>query len=72
MRARNHIIYGDEEKLRRLKEEYEYIGRVCKLEKDRLIVFALPPHKPKKKLNRRGKSEEHWSKRERNFGYTRG
>lgn len=76
MKAKNHIIYDDQETLKRLKAEYEYIGRVCELRDDRLIVFALPPHKSKNKLKKRPdksySASTNWSKTERNFGYTRG
>lgn len=52
MRARNHIIYGEEAVLRRLKADYDFIGRPCEIQVDgngvgRLVVFALPPKKTK-------------------------
>lgn len=49
MKSRNYTVYGDEQRLRNLAEEYEYIGRDVKLElqQGRLVVLALPPRKPK-------------------------
>ena len=53
MKAKNHVIYGDEATLRRLKSDYDFIGRPCEVQEDRLVVFALPPKKqPQKKGNR--------------------
>lgn len=60
MKSKNHVIYGTEALLRRLKSEYEYIGRVCELRDDRLVVFALPPRKVKKKELKRGKPERNY------------
>lgn len=50
MKARNYYVYSsDDEYLARLAEEYVYIGRQVKREDGRLIVFALPQRKPKKR-----------------------
>lgn len=48
-KPRNLYLYGSLEELKRLKEEYDILGRPSKIEGDRLIVFALAPKKPKKK-----------------------
>jgi hypothetical protein len=49
-RHKNQIItHTDRQELIRLQEEYEMIGRQTKLEKDHLIVFALPQRKQKGK-----------------------
>lgn len=52
MRARNHVIYGDDDTLRRLKADYDFIGRPCEVQDGRLVVFALPPKKQVKKAGR--------------------
>lgn len=39
----------DKEDLKRLKEEYEMLGRFCTLKEDKLIVHALDPRLGKKK-----------------------
>lgn len=52
MKAKNHVIYGDDDTLRRLKADYDFIGRPCEVQEDRLVVFALPPKKQTKKVNR--------------------
>ena len=42
-RQRNHVIRSsDQEDLKRLKEEYESLGRDTKLTQGELIVLALP------------------------------
>jgi hypothetical protein len=48
MRVTNLYIYGTVEYLRRLEEDYVFMGRQVRLEDDRLIVFALPRKKRKK------------------------
>lgn len=51
MSARNYYVRNkDEEILKTLKEEYEGMGRDCKIEGDTLTVFALKqkPVKTKK------------------------
>lgn len=42
MKVSNLYIYGTSEYLRRLEEEYVFMGRQVRLEDGRLIVFALP------------------------------
>lgn len=50
MKSKNQYITGDQEYLKGLYSEYkDYCGRDVKLEDGRLIVFALPPVKPKRK-----------------------
>lgn len=50
MRHRNHVIYSnDQNDLARLKEEYEMLGRQCKLITGVLTVFALPQRSNKPK-----------------------
>lgn len=47
---RNHVIWSsDQAELKRLKEEYEMLGRFCKLGTDNLIVFALDPRAGRKR-----------------------
>ena len=42
-RVRNHVIYSDNQDiLRRLREEYEMLGRDTELAEGRLTVLALP------------------------------
>ena len=48
MKVSNLYIYGNSEYLRRLEEDYVFMGRQVRLEDDRLIVFALPKMKRKK------------------------
>jgi len=56
MKVSNLYIYGSSEFLRRLEEEYVFMGRQVRLEDDRLIVFALPRKKRKKApVNKRRK-----------------
>lgn len=45
MKTKNHVIRGDEKTLARLKSEYDFIGRPCEIQGDKLVVFALPPKK---------------------------
>ncbi|XAO35310.1 hypothetical protein SEA_FRANCOB_134 [Streptomyces phage Francob] len=47
MKVTNLYIYGNSEYLRRLEEDYVFMGRQVRLEDDRLIVFALPRKKRK-------------------------
>lgn len=54
MKAKNHVIYGDDETLRRLRDDYRFIGRDCEIQGDRLVIFALPPKKAKRKDDKRG------------------
>lgn len=51
-KARNYHVHGTVEQINRLKEEYEFLGRVCRIEEPgHLIVLALPPKKEKKKVD---------------------
>lgn len=52
MKAKNQVIWADEETLRKHKAELDYIGRPCEIQGDRLVVFALPPKKQVKKGTR--------------------
>lgn len=58
MKAKNQVIWGDEATLRKYKEEFEYIGRQCEIQGDKLVVFALPQKpvkvKPKQRRKPRG------------------
>jgi hypothetical protein len=49
-KAKNYILYGDDEYLRRMKAEADYIGRECEIQGDKLVIFALPQ---KKKANKK-------------------
>lgn len=42
MKVSNLYIYGSNEYLRRLEEDYVFMGRQVRVEDGRLIVFALP------------------------------
>jgi len=57
MKVNNLYIYGNSEYLRRLEEDYVFMGRQVRMEDDRLIVFALPKRrkttKPQTKPKRR-------------------
>jgi hypothetical protein len=58
--VKNHVVYGDEEKLRRLREEYVFLGRPCEIQTTdeglRLVVFARPQKKAGgKSAKRRGR-----------------
>lgn len=52
MRVKNLYIYGDREHLRRLEEDYAFMGRQVRLEDDRLIVFVLPRKRKKATTNK--------------------
>lgn len=52
MRVKNLYIYGDREHLRRLEEDYAFMGRQVRLEDDRLIVFVLPRKRKKAPTNK--------------------
>ena len=54
MKAKNHVIRADDDTLRRLKAEYDFIGRPCEIQEDKLVIFALPP-KPVKQKQQRGR-----------------
>lgn len=47
MKVRNYHIYGTDEFLNNLEEEYTLLGRSFKREETRLIIFALPRKKRK-------------------------
>lgn len=59
--VKNYHYYGDAASVQRLKGEYDFIGRSCKIvEPGHLVVFALPFKKTKEKRERsdaRGGSE---------------
>lgn len=52
MKVSNLYIYGSSEYLRRLEEDYVFMGRQVRLEDDRLIVFAAPKKRKKIKESR--------------------
>jgi hypothetical protein len=54
MKSKNQVIWADEETLRRYKAEFDYIGRPCEIQGDKLVVFAIPP-KPVKQKQERGR-----------------
>lgn len=54
MKSKNYTIYGDEEFLRRMKVEADYIGRECEIQGDKLVIFALPQNRKKKGEKKRG------------------
>jgi hypothetical protein len=58
MKVNNLYIYGNTEYLRRLEEDYVFMGRQVRLEGDRLIVFALP-RKRKSSRVPKNKSRRH-------------
>lgn len=56
MKTKNYVIYSDDqETLRRLKSEYDFIGRQNEIFEDRLVVFALPQKKQKQQPKGRGR-----------------
>ncbi|QWT30008.1 hypothetical protein SEA_TUNATARTARE_134 [Streptomyces phage TunaTartare] len=55
MKVTNLYIYGNSEYLRRLEEDYVFMGRQVRLEDDRLIVFALPKRRNKQKVQKRNR-----------------
>lgn len=57
MKAKNQVIWADEATLRRYKAEFDYIGRPCEIQGDKLVVFALPQkkQKPQQKGRARGR-----------------
>jgi hypothetical protein len=42
MKAKNQVIWADAETLRKYKAEFDYSGRQCEIQGDRLVVFATP------------------------------
>ncbi len=56
MKVSNLYIYGKDDYLRRLEEDYVFMGRQVRVEDGRLIVFALPRRTkkvPKERFRRR-------------------
>lgn len=52
MAAKNYYVYSeDAERLKTLKEEYESMGRDCKIDGNRLVVLSRP--KPKEKVDKK-------------------
>ncbi|QNN99214.1 hypothetical protein SEA_FAUST_130 [Streptomyces phage Faust] len=56
MKVSNLYIYGNSEYLRRLEEDYVFMGRQVRLEDGRLIVFALPRRRSKPKTQKKNRS----------------
>lgn len=48
MKVKNYYVYGNEDYLKRLEEEYSLLGRNVRREDDRLIVFSFARKKRKK------------------------
>jgi hypothetical protein len=49
----NLYVYRDDlDELKRIAEEYVFLGKSIKLEGNKLTVFATPPKKPTKKKDR--------------------
>jgi len=64
-------IAGSPDKLVELMEEYLSIGYSAELDGDELVVYY--GQAPKRQHKPKGNDKpEKWSKRERNFGFTRG
>lgn len=62
---------GTPELLARWMEEYQMSGYDCYLDGDEIVIYyGKQPRKTKKQVEQ--EKAERWSKRERNFGYTRG
>lgn len=50
MKARNYHVHSTPEEVKRIADEYEFIGRAFKiLAPDHLVLLAYPPKKEKKK-----------------------
>lgn len=58
MKVSNLYIYGTDEYLRRLEEDYVFMGRQVRVEDGRLIVFALPRKRKSSKVPK-NKSRRH-------------
>jgi len=61
MKAVNYHFYGSDADVKRLAEEYEFLGRHVVIEPGHLTVLALPPKKVKKKVvddKRKGRVSE--------------
>ncbi len=52
MKVSNLYIYGDKDYLKKLEEDYVFMGRQVKIEDGRLIVFALQRRKKPVKQER--------------------
>jgi len=51
MKSKNQVIHSDDEDyLKRLEDDFTFMGRNVRLEEGKLIVFALP-RKRKKKIH---------------------
>lgn len=61
------------EKLQSMLEEYSMIGYDAEIIDEELVVYygSRPRKSKKNKKEEKKKQAERWSKRERNFGYTR-
>jgi hypothetical protein len=58
--------------LEEVLEEVQQLGYDAEIDGDEVVVYLNPrQRKSKRKPQQTGKAEK-WSKRERNFGYTRG
>jgi len=68
---KNLYYKGTPEHLESLAAEYKDAGFDTEINDGELTVFATKQHKRTKKQQRQEQAER-WSKRERNFGYTRG
>lgn len=63
-------IKASPEKLQDLLEEYQMLGIDAEIDGDELVVYYGVRQKKSKKPKNQAQAER-WSKRERNFGYTR-
>ena len=63
---------GEEATLKRMLEEYRMIGYEAEIKDGELIVYLARQSKKAKKAAKAAAQPEKWSKREREFGYTRG
>jgi hypothetical protein len=65
MKVKNYHVRGDAATVKRLKEEYEYIGRWVKLlDPNHLVVLAYPPKKDVKKKSEDDKRRSHRAPRQ--------
>lgn len=57
MKIKNHRIYSDDQEwLKRVAEDYDFIGRRYRLEQGQLTVFALQT-RPKKRKSDKAKTQ---------------
>lgn len=72
MKARNLHFYGEPERLKALKEEYDYCARNATrmVAPDHLVVLALPPKARKKKDDEKAGGDKKHVGRKTN-GYSR-